>query len=405
MDDAVLDDRGAYWARRRGLGRVVEVPLEAAGDGRPAGASAWCALDPRKLAPHYGYDVTRRDDVLAALHDPETFVWDVGELGVVGGDGCPIEGVPASFGPAEHARFARQLRGLFTTKSLAPFGDGLRAHARSLIAAVVPAGRCDFAYHDVSRLFHWGAWLEVCGIGAEHASAMHAVMRVDVNGQPWTAATDDVRQHRILDFFITRLAAGYRRRPGILWDLMDSVDTADSLTMNQFFGFILFCTAASPNVFDTLPFAIMRLASDAELRRRLCENPDLVGLFVEEVVRLDAPGVAVPRVTSREVQIGDCTIPAGTRVSLCVESANREDGGDEFSIDRRRRHWKFGAGMHRCVAAHLARMELAIFVTEWLCQIPEFELEPGSQSSVLMEHGRAKLTALPLQWDTGGQRI
>jgi hypothetical protein len=64
---------------------------------------------------------------------------------------------------------------------------------------------------------------------------------------------------------------------------------------------------------------------------------------------------------------------------ICYPSANRDERAfaqaDEVVLDRTpNRHIGFGAGVHRCIGAPLARMELKVALAEWLARIPDFEL-------------------------------
>jgi cytochrome P450 len=109
----------------------------------------------------------------------------------------------------------------------------------------------------------------------------------------------------------------------------------------------------------------------------------------------------VPRSTTEEVVIIGCSIPAGARVDLCVAEINGASG-DAVSMSgdgkiRPQRSWSFGVGRHRCPASNFARMELGAMLTEWLCRITEFELEPGFTAEIVFDHAE-RLTSLPLRW-------
>lgn len=62
------------------------------------------------------------------------------------------------------------------------------------------------------------------------------------------------------------------------------------------------------------------------------------------------------------------------------------------------RHWGFGGGPHRCLGSHLARIELAVIVDEWLKQIPDFETAPGYTPEIEFPSMAFALTSLPLRW-------
>ena len=87
---------------------------------------------------------------------------------------------------------------------------------------------------------------------------------------------------------------------------------------------------------------------------------------------------------------------------LSTTGANRDPRqfaqADRFVPDRQpNRHLAFGAGIHRCVGAPLARMELRVAVDEWLRAIPEFAIADGA---IITQHvgGAAGLDQLPLVW-------
>jgi cytochrome P450 len=60
------------------------------------------------------------------------------------------------------------------------------------------------------------------------------------------------------------------------------------------------------------------------------------------------------------------------------------------------RHWGFGAGPHRCLGSHLARMELNLVVDEWLRHIPEFKVEPEVTPKIKYPANTFSMASLPL---------
>jgi cytochrome P450 len=64
---------------------------------------------------------------------------------------------------------------------------------------------------------------------------------------------------------------------------------------------------------------------------------------------------------------------------------------------RLHKHWGFGGGPHRCLGAHLARMELKLVLTEWLRRVPDFEVAPGYTPEIIWPAGTCTLRRLPLK--------
>jgi len=121
------------------------------------------------------------------------------------------------------------------------------------------------------------------------------------------------------------------------------------------------------------------LAEHPDQRALLMADPSLIPAAVEEAVRWSSPLQHAGRTTSREVTLHGVTIPKGGRVVLVYGSANRDerqfDDPDDFLIDRGTfRHLGFGEGIHGCLGAPLARLEVKIALEEALPVLGEYEI-------------------------------
>ena len=125
--------------------------------------------------------------------------------------------------------------------------------------------------------------------------------------------------------------------------------------------------------------AFKLLAEHPDQRRLLLDDPSLIPAAVEEAVRWSSPLQHAGRTTSREVTLHGVTIPAGGRVVLVYGSANRDerqfDDPDDFLVTRGTfRHLGFGEGLHGCLGAPLARLELRVALEEALPVLGEYEI-------------------------------
>jgi cytochrome P450 len=116
----------------------------------------------------------------------------------------------------------------------------------------------------------------------------------------------------------------------------------------------------------------------AALRR----DPGLVGNAVEELLRYDSPVQASRRITLEPITLSGTEIPAGAFVMASLGAANRDrgfwgDDADEVRLDREnaRQHVSFGAGVHHCLGASLARLEAAITFERLVTRFPELALD------------------------------
>jgi cytochrome P450 len=116
-------------------------------------------------------------------------------------------------------------------------------------------------------------------------------------------------------------------------------------------------------------------------RRRLVERPELIPDAIDELLRLTSPAQGLARSTTRDVKVGDTTIPQGRKVLLLYGSANRDEreyGPDagELDVARRPRNiMTFSHGAHFCLGAAAARMQSHVALTELLARCPEFEVD------------------------------
>jgi cytochrome P450 len=121
------------------------------------------------------------------------------------------------------------------------------------------------------------------------------------------------------------------------------------------------------------------LAARPELREELIREPARIALAVEELLRYITPLPALARVTTEPVELGDVAIPAGERVQMVFIAGNHDPAEfecpEEIRFDRSpNRHLAFGAGPHRCLGAHLARLELRILLEEVLRLLPDYQV-------------------------------
>ena len=119
-------------------------------------------------------------------------------------------------------------------------------------------------------------------------------------------------------------------------------------------------------------------------RRLLVDNPGLIPDAVDELLRLTSPVQGLARTITRDVTIGDTTIPAGRRVLLLYGSANRDErqyGPDagELDVTRCPRNiLTFSHGAHHCLGAAAARMQSRVALTELLARCPDFEVDESA---------------------------
>jgi cytochrome P450 len=366
-------DRGIGWKTVRDAGRVVFI------DG-------W-------------YYLSHRDDVLAALRNPELFsskkAFDV--------LGSPIPLVPISFDPPEHTRFRKILQPFFSPHTLKEILPSLQKQALDIVDEIAKKGECEVVA-DIAIPYPSQVFLTLFGLPLEDRDKLIGWKDsvIALAESPSLEGVDLTPAMELLTY-LTEAVNERRANPGP--DILSQVLTGeDPLDDAEVMGLsFLFVLAGLDTVTAAMTSALLELARNPELRTTLREDPDQMSVFVEEIVRLEPPAPMLPRVTTAEVTIGDITLPADTQVRLCVAAINRDDS-DEISTDdvvmdgKVHRHWGYGGGPHRCLGSHLARMELTLVLNEWLKRIPEFSVEAGYEPHIIFPAQTFALARVPLKF-------
>jgi cytochrome P450 len=141
---------------------------------------------------------------------------------------------------------------------------------------------------------------------------------------------------------------------------------------------ILLMIAGIDTTWSAIGASLWHLAQQPDHRHRLATEPGLMDTALEELLRAYAP-VTMARLVAKDFDFHGHQLREGDWLLLPFPAANRDPGvferPDLVLLDRaRNRHAAFGLGIHRCLGARLARMELRVALEEWLARYPDFEL-------------------------------
>jgi cytochrome P450 len=343
---------------------------------------------------------------LAAFGITEGFAYDWANAVMLGLDG------------EDHARIRR-----LTTPGLNPrYIDAMRPHARQLIAEIV-AGVDDRGRADVAQLGASYSVRMICHLlGFPEQDWPRLAAWSDAAVQlPTTAVLEELDRitHALLELraYTTEQLDGIRERgrgDDLGSILLAAEEAGDRLSPDELV--VLFETllmAGAETTKTVLALGLLLFAKHPDQWRALREDPSLVNSAVEEVLRYRIPQLGVGRVAREDVAINGVDIPAGTFCLVAIPSANFDprayDDPDAFDIrrftDGRRApaqgHLSFGFGIHVCVGAHLARLELQEAFAHLSQAWPRLRLDTDDPEGVTWNspfgvHGPARL---PLRWD------
>ena len=149
-----------------------------------------------------------------------------------------------------------------------------------------------------------------------------------------------------------------------------SHNTDGSLTDDQLFLIAIHLRIAGNETTSNLLGGMFdTLARNPEQYDMIRANPDLIPMAVEEQLRITTPIQNLYRYTRADYEVGEVTIPCGSRILLLFGAANRDPlafvDPDDYRADRNpRMHVAFGYGPHMCLGAPLARMEARAVLRE-----------------------------------------
>jgi cytochrome P450 len=327
-----------------------------------------------------GYLPSRHADITAAALDPGTFSSRAGEVtGPVPDAGRELKLPPVTSDPPQHADDRRLLVPLFTRPAVARYEELTRATAARLIDQFEHRGEVDAA-NEYARDIPVVVTARMLGLPAEDHERFHewTVQMLKEGAEDFRARAEAV--HAIHDYF-ARLVRSRAVEPdsGLFSFLLDRQAEDPSLTDDRIVGMsFLMLIAGIDTTWSALGAMLWHLATHPADRRVLAADRTALPAAVDELLRLYAP-VTIGRVVTSQATLGGRELCLGERVILPWAAANRDpevfDHPDRFDLARDgRRHLAFGVGIHRCLGAHLAQLEIRVAMDEWLRRIPEFTL-------------------------------
>jgi cytochrome P450 len=166
--------------------------------------------------------------------------------------------------------------------------------------------------------------------------------------------------------------------------LLDVEVAGEKLAIEHVFGtMILILIAGIDTTWSAIGASLWHLAKSPDDLARLVNEPDLMPIAIEELLRFYAP-VTMARLVNKDMEYMGCPMKEYDWILLGFPAANRDpkvfEDADRFIIDRlENRHLAFGLGIHRCAGSNLARMELRVAIEEFIKRYPRFELaEPDA---------------------------
>lgn len=325
------------------------------------------------LSPGGFWTVSRYDDVVSLAVAADRFN---NSGGPQFGKGRP----PLEVDRPEHTFYRRILQPYFAKGRVEQLEGRIRAFVAEMLAPVIEAGGGDLAEQltyplPARTLCAWlglpdSEWVYLKRISDKLFNAEEGRGNDPETVKRCAAALDDYSR-RLVD---ERVRNPRDPELDLITGIIGKTDGERTVTADDAVQLVrLLLVAGHNSTTSALGNCIMRIAADRGLQTRLCSAPKLVAAAVDELLRLETPVQAVPRWAAQDAVVAGRPIRAGEKLMLLLASANRDPGQfpdpDACVLDRRpNRHLAFGRGIHRCIGADLARLELRVACEELLAR-------------------------------------
>jgi cytochrome P450 len=326
--------------------------------------------------------VSRHADALRVLLDPVAFSSVTGGSRPHGGSflqDSPFAGVMLNMmDPPRHDRIRALVNKGFTPRRIGNLEQELRRRARAILAAATSRGRCDFVI-DVARELPLQAICILLGVPQEARTELCDWIDVTLEhvGRELYESNDAVRAANAgIRSYGTELIAHKRREPAddmlsvVIHAALPGEDPPSLTDAELYVFFMLLFVAGSETTRKAIAVGLAALLETGEWER-LQREPGRIDTAIEEIVRWTTPSVYKRRTLTRDVELGGQRLRAGDKLTFWEMSANRDDAVFEypfrFDIGRDPNpHLGFGHGVHYCLGANLARLEIRVMLEELL---------------------------------------
>jgi cytochrome P450 len=324
------------------------------------------------------WSITRYDDITAIEGDPESFSssWEHGGIVIFDMQDTNVQlrmfiamddpehgeqrkTIAPAVAPTEIGKLAGPLRER-TAKLLdeLPVGepiDWVHSVAIPLTTAML-ATLFDFPWEDRHKLPVWSDW----------------AAKIDIGPDPVLNAEREAHVFEMAAYFkkLFDERKGLPPQPNLL-SMMAHSQAMSNLDEQRFMGNIaLLVVGGNDTTRNSMSGLVERINLFPDAWEKVKANPELAMTAATETIRLQTPIAHMRRTATRDVEFGGKTIHKGDKVILWYNSGNRDEAvfpdGDRWDPEREnsRRHLSFGYGIHRCLGARLAELQLQTLIEE-----------------------------------------
>ncbi len=331
------------------------------------------------------FALSRYDDVVRALHDPDTYCSRFG-ITLEAGNTLPMM---LTTDPPDHTALRRLVSRAFTPRRVADLEPAIRTLSMGYLDELRDREATDLIV-DYAAPLPMDVISRLLGVPDGDQEQLRkwsdALLHRDEGEMDVTPAGIDAA-YQLYKYF-SAFVADRRRNPGAD-DLAAALVAAESegehLADDQVVGFLfLLIIAGNETTTKLLGNCLLALQRFPTERAKVIADRIRIPDAIEEILRFEGSTQVMARTLTRDVELHGTTMTEGEKVLLLLGSANRDeriwDRADEYDIDRSwpTHHLAFGHGIHVCLGAALARLEMRVSLEELFSRHPRYEIDEGA---------------------------
>lgn len=290
--------------------------------------------------------------------------------------------IPIEIEPPAHRKYRNIVDPVISPQGVLKLETRIRALANELIDEFIDNGECEFD-EVFGRPLPVLVFLDLMGLPRDMCDTFVKWAMALLHSNDRQIMGDTLKT--IGDYLKTAIADKQANPDeGLISRIAHATPDGEPLSEKEIFGFVTFLFIAGlDTVFATLNNMWLWLAENPERRQEIINDPDNINAQVEELLRVHSVTFS-GRTVAQDTELRGVKLKKGDKITSILPACNFDP--DVFPnptvVDFHRPKkiiLAFTVGVHSCMGAHLARLEIKIALQEWLKRIPDFKLKPGTQ--------------------------
>jgi cytochrome P450 len=346
--------------------------------------------------------LTKHEDALFALRHAEYFSNE---------DATPFPRDPANWfyfipieiDPPDHRKYRNIVDPVVSPQGVLKLEERIRALANELIDGFIAEGKCEFD-EAFGRPLPVLVFLDLMGLPRHMCDEFVSWAMALLHSNDRQIMGDTLKT--IGDYLQTQINEKLENPDdGLISRIVHAEFDGQRISERERYGFVVFLFIAGlDTVFATMNNIWAWLARNPDRVQEIINDPDNINAQVEELLRVFSVTFS-GRTVAQDVEIRGVQLKKGDKLTSILPACNYDPdvfpNPREVRFDRPKKIiLAFTVGIHSCMGAHLARLEIKIALQEWLKRIPEFRMKAGAEL-VYRPGGVIGPENVPLEWDVG----